>query len=246
MSEVLTQTNKIMRFSPKGRFADSQKAFELDFEKKTYIMGILNVTPDSFSDGGAYFDKDRAVSHALKMIEGGADIIDVGGESTRPGAEPVSIDEEMRRVISVIEELYSRVDVPISVDTSKPYVAKEAIQKGASIINNVMGSHIDMTMAAVAAECDVPIVLMHIKGEPRTMQESPVYYEVVNDILSDLKRAIEIAQRNGVDQKRIIIDPGIGFGKTTEQNLQSIKRLREVPALDRPMMLGVSRKAGRG
>ena len=221
----------------------SFKNFEFDFSKKIYIMGVLNITPDSFSDGGMFFDKDRAVGRALQMARDGADIIDIGGESTRPGSNPVGAEEELKRVIPVIEALAVELNIPISIDTHKPEVAREAVRRGASIINNIMGSDLDRGMAAVAAEFDVPIVLMHIKGEPRTMQANPVYDDLIGEIISALLGSIAVARECGVDAEKIIIDPGIGFGKTARHNLEIIKRLKELKILGRPILIGPSRKA---
>lgn len=211
--------------------------------KKTQLMGVLNVTPDSFSDGGLFFDKDRAIKRALEIVEEGADIIDIGGESTRPGSEPISIEQELSRIIPVIEELTSRINIPISIDTTKPEVAKEAIEAGASMINNIMGTPLDKKMAAVSAELDVPIVLMHIKGNPRTMQIDPVYKDLIGELISALRESIVVAEGCGVDSKKIIIDPGIGFGKTAQHNLEILRRLREFKILGKPILVGPSRKS---
>jgi len=210
---------------------------------KTYLMAVLNVTPDSFSDGGMFFDKAKAVERAVEMALEGADIIDVGGESTRPGSEPISMQEELDRVIPVIQAAASRLDIPISIDTSKPEVAREALKAGASIINNVMGTPVDKNMALAAAELGAPIVLMHIKGEPGNMQKNPSYKDAMSEISAELKTAIAVCEECGVDPKKIIIDPGIGFGKTAKHNIEIIRRLRELKALNKPILIGPSRKS---
>lgn len=219
------------------------KGFELDFSKKTYIMGIVNVTPDSFFDGGRYYGKDKAVQHALKLIEEGADIIDIGGESTRPGAEPVSVEEETRRVIPVIEELSKRVSIPISCDTYKAEVAERAIQAGATIINDISGLRFDPKMPEVVAKHNVAVVLMHIKGTPKYMQNSPYYKALIPEVIEYLRESIVIAKSAGVSEDRIIIDPGIGFGKLPEHNLEIINKLKDFTLLGKPILIGVSRKS---
>lgn len=206
-------------------------------------MGILNVTPDSFSDGGRYLDLDAAVERALEMVAEGADIIDIGGESTRPGAEPVPTEEELRRVIPVIERLVDVVDVPISVDTTKSEVAQEALAAGAHIINDISGLQFDANMAKVVADFGAAVVIMHIKGTPRNMQDNPVYNDVVDEILSFLRRQVDTALAAGIPRDRIIIDPGIGFGKTTGHNLEILRRLRQFKELDLPVLVGTSRKS---
>lgn len=219
------------------------KNFELDLSKKTHLMGVLNVTPDSFSDGGLFLDKDKAVVRALEMSKEGASIIDVGGESTRPGSDAVCIDEELKRVIPVIEELVRQLDIPVSIDTSKPEVAREAVKAGASIINNIMGTPLDRKMAAVSSEFDCPIIIMHIKGEPRTMQRNPVYGDLISEIISALKGSVAVAEENGVDPQKIIIDPGIGFGKTVSHNIEIIRALSQFKVLNKPILIGPSRKS---
>jgi dihydropteroate synthase len=206
-------------------------------------MGILNVTPDSFSDGGLYLDTDKAVERSFEIEKEGADMIDIGGESTRPGALPLSPEEELSRVVPVIEKLKSRLRIPISIDTFKAEVAREAIKAGASIINDISGLRFDPEMVTVAAEYDVPVVIMHIKGTPRDMQINPVYQNLIGEILHFLEEGISIAQKAGVDDDMIIIDPGIGFGKTFEHNLEIINRLDEFRSLGMPILLGPSRKS---
>ncbi|CUT07282.1 dihydropteroate synthase [Candidatus Kryptonium thompsonii] len=214
---------------------------EFDFSKRTYIMGILNVTPDSFSDGGRYFTVDSAVEHAMKMIEDGADIIDVGGESTRPGSEPVPLEEELRRVIPVIKEIVKRTDVPISIDTYKSEVARQALDNGAVIVNDISGLRFDEKMVEVIAQYNASVIIMHIKGTPKTMQQNPYYDDVISEIYGYLSESIERAQSYGI--KQIIVDPGIGFGKRLVDNLEIIRRLREFKSLGYPILIGVSRKS---
>lgn len=217
--------------------------FNLDFSKKTYVMGILNRTPDSFSDGGKFAREEDAVKHALAMVRNGADIIDIGGESTRPGSSPVSTEEELQRVMPIIERLRAMIDVPISIDTSKARVAEAALKNGASMVNDITGLKSDRDMARVVAEYGVPLVVMHMKGAPSTMQQDPHYEDLIEEIKRSLRESIEIAKEFGIDENKIIIDPGIGFGKTLKHNLQIIKELYRFRALDRPIMIGVSRKS---
>jgi dihydropteroate synthase len=221
----------------------SWKNFEFDFSQRTYVMGILNITPDSFSDGGLYFNAERAVTQALRMQEEGADIIDIGGESTRPGAEKIAVKEEIRRVVPVINALAKEVRVPISVDTYKSAVAEAAISAGASIINDISGLRFDPKMAKVAAGHKVPVVIMHIKGAPKNMQQNPFYNALIPEIIDYLYGCIEIAGEAGIPDNMIIIDPGIGFGKTVEHNLEIIRRLKEFEGFEKPILLGPSRKA---
>lgn len=221
----------------------SFKGITLDFSKKTYIMGVLNVTPDSFSDGGLYFEKETALEHALKLIEDGADIIDIGGESSRPGSLPVSTEEEIRRTIPVISELAKRIKTPISIDTYKAEVAKRAIDAGASIVNDISGLRFDPGMSAVIAENNVPVILMHIKGSPNNMQNSPSYEALIPEIIDYLRGSIQLCRQAGIPEQNIILDPGIGFGKTLEHNLEIIANLKEFSLLGRPIAIGVSRKA---
>jgi dihydropteroate synthase len=217
--------------------------YSLETGRRTLIMGVLNVTPDSFSGDSVYHNPDAAAQRGRQMVVDGADIIDVGGESTRPGAEPVSAVEEMNRVLPVIERLMTEVNVPLSIDTSKAAVARAAVQAGASIINDITGLRGDPEMARVAAESDAGLALMHIQGTPRTMQQNPTYTDLIGDISDSLRGSIELAQRHGVDVERIVIDPGIGFGKTLEHNLQILRCLREFQGLGRPILVGTSRKS---
>ena len=214
----------------------------LDLGSRTHIMGILNVTPDSFSNGGLYSSTERALAHAREIAAAGADIIDVGGESTRPGAKPVSEEEELDRIIPIIRRLSAELSIPISVDTYKSTVAKKALEAGASILNDISGLRFAPDMARVAADCGAVVIIMHIKGTPRDMQQNPVYEDVTAEVTAYLEEGIEIAINAGVDREKILIDPGIGFGKTIEHNLVLINRLDEVRCLGRPIVLGTSRK----
>lgn len=209
----------------------------------THVMGILNVTPDSFSDGGCYLDVERAVAHAQLMAVEGATLIDIGGESSRPGASPVSIDEELPRILPVIRAVADTVDALISVDTYKAEVARCALEAGAHLINDITALHGDTGMAAVVAEMEAGLILMHMKGTPRTMQQSPQYNDVVSEICASLQKSIQIAEAQGVAAERIIIDPGIGFGKTMEHNLEILKRLDEFKGLQKPLLIGTSLKS---
>ena len=211
--------------------------------KQSLIMGILNVTPDSFSDGGKYFEKNTAIEHALKMIENGADIIDIGGESTRPFSEPVSLDEELSRVIPVIEGIRKKSDVCISIDTTKSVVASNALNVGASIINDISAMEVDPLIADVAIQFNCPLIIMHMKGTPKNMQDNPKYESLVSDIKDYLVSRIDFALSKGVEQKKIIIDPGIGFGKTVENNFEIINNLNHFVELNFPVLLGASRKS---
>lgn len=221
----------------------SFRNFSMDIPHRTYIMGILNITPDSFSDGGLYLEKSIAIKRAKQMVEDGADIIDIGGESTRPGAEPVSLAEELNRTIPVIESLAKEIKVPISIDTYKSVVAERAINAGASIVNDISGLRFDPKMAEVVAKYQVPVILMHIKGTPRNMQKEPFYENVIVEIKQYLEDSIKIALNSGIDKDKIIIDPGIGFGKTFEHNLEIINKLSEFSTLGKPILIGPSRKA---
>ncbi len=208
------------------------------------LMGIVNVTPDSFSDGGSFLDADAAVAHGLRLAAEGAAILDIGGESTRPGAEPVEQREELRRVIPVLRGLADAgVGAEISIDTSKAAVASAAIEEGASIVNDVSALRGDPEMAGVVAAAGVRCCLMHMLGEPRTMQSDPRYGDVVDDVRAFLQERLEFAGSAGIAQERIMLDPGIGFGKTVEHNLTLLARLHEIASLGRPVVIGTSRKS---
>ncbi|KGT72838.1 dihydropteroate synthase [Bradyrhizobium japonicum] len=210
--------------------------FTLPLGQRTLVMGILNVTPDSFSDGGCYTDVEKALAHAKRLVDAGADIIDVGGESTRPGFAPVELAEELDRVMPVIRALAAECPVPVSIDTYKSEVAEQAIRAGAHIINDVWGAKKDHRMADVAASLDVPIILMHNR-------ENMDYIQFFSDLVRDLRESVQIALKAGVKQENILLDPGIGFVKTLEQNLETMRRLDDIVALGYPVLLGTSRKS---
>jgi dihydropteroate synthase len=215
----------------------------VDLSKRGMIMGVLNVTPDSFSDGDEFFECDAAVEHGVQMESEGADIIDVGGESTRPGAQPVSIDEELRRVIPVIEKLRGKVNIPISIDTSKSEVASAALNAGAEIINDVTAGRADKEMFPLAATRNAGLVLMHMQGEPRTMQKNPQYGDVVQEVADFFRQQYSRLLECGVDPMTLAFDPGIGFGKTLEHNLSLLNNIERLRVHDRPLIVGVSRKS---
>ncbi|AXA84283.1 dihydropteroate synthase [Lysobacter oculi] len=209
---------------------------------RTRVMGIVNVTPDSFSDGGAHDSAAAAIAHALKLVEEGADVLDIGGESTRPGAGEVPVEEELRRVIPVIEALAAQVTVPISIDTSKPEVMRAAVAAGAGMINDVYALRREGALDA-ASELGVPVVLMHMLGEPRAMQAAPQYDDVVGEVHRFLAERIFACEMAGIDKKKLIVDPGFGlFGKTAQHNLQLLAQLRRFTELDVPVLAGLSRK----
>ena len=216
----------------------------LNPKRETLVMGIVNVTPDSFSDGGKFFSPEDAISHASKLISQGADIIDIGGESTRPGAEQVSETEELNRVIPVIEKIRDEnPKILISIDTTKALVAEHAIEVGADIINDVSGFSFDNNMIETVARFNVPVIIMHMKGKPQNMQLNPEYKDVINEILDFFKKKIKVAIQSGINRRMIILDPGIGFGKTVEHNFELLSRLNEFNVLELPIMIGPSRKS---
>ena len=231
--------NMMERMEKKVVMKIGKKSF--NFGKRTYIMGILNVTPDSFYDGGKYFSLENAIEHAKKMEREGADIIDIGGESSRPFSKRIDEKEEMNRVLPVIEALKDEIKIPISIDTYKPNVASNAIEHGAAMINDIMA--LRNGMEDVAREYDVPVVLMHMKGTPETMQISPYYEDVMAEIIKFFGERIKFALKNGIDEEKIIIDPGIGFGKRQEDNLQILQHLEELKSLGMPILIGTSRKS---
>lgn len=210
---------------------------------KTYLMGILNVTPDSFSDGGQFDRVETALIQAKEMIAHGVDIIDIGGESTRPHAEPVSVEQELQRVIPIIEQLRQISSIPISIDTTKAEVAQQAIASGADLVNDISGGTFDAQMLTSVAQLNVPIILMHIRGNPQTMQSLTDYQDVVSEVTKFLTIQIDKAIASGISRSKIIIDPGIGFAKQAEQSLELLQRLNELKALSLPMLVGVSRKS---
>ena len=219
----------------------SRRAFDLT--DRGVIMGVINVTPDSFSDGGAFDDADAAIAHGLRLAGEGAEILDIGGESTRPGSEAVPAEEEMRRVLPVIEGLAGRTSAALSIDTSKADVARAALEAGAEIINDVTALRGDAAMTGVAAASGAGVVLMHMRGTPRTMQQDPHYDDVAREVTEFLRGRLEAARAGGIAADRLALDPGIGFGKTAEHNLQLIASLGDFTALGVPVVLGVSRKS---
>ena len=210
--------------------------------RKTLVMGVLNVTPDSFSDGGKFLNVRQAVEHALQMQRDGADIVDIGAESTRPGSGEIPVAEELARLLPVLESLRGKLKIPISVDTQKAAIAEIAIGAGAAMINDVSGLRHDPRLAEVAAHHAVPLVLMHMRGTPRTMQKLPFAKDVMKDVLGGLKKSVTIARKAGVAKSKIIIDPGIGFGKSFEQNYELLAKLSEITKLGYPLLVGTSRK----
>jgi dihydropteroate synthase len=215
----------------------------LSLGERTLVMGVLNVTPDSFSDGGLFLDTDTAVARALEIERAGADILDIGAESTRPGSTAISADEELGRVLPVLEKLHGKIKIPISIDTSKSEVAEAAAAAGAEILNDVTALRNDPRIADVARGRKLPLILMHMRGEPRTMQKGPFAKDVVRDVLAGLRRSIALARRTGVSKSQIIIDPGIGFGKSYAQNFELLARLPELSGLGFPLLIGTSRKS---
>ena len=222
---------------------DKFKSWCQNPERPTLVMGILNVTPDSFSDGGNFFSTVSAINHALKMIHDGADIIDIGGESTRPGAESLDVDEEISRIVPVIQELRKESDILVSVDTYKSSVAEKAIEVGANIINDISGLSFDPEMVSLIADNNIPVVIMHIKGTPKTMQKNPVYRDLIGELRAFFLKQTQLANRAGVKQFQIILDPGIGFGKKYEDNFTILHQLKEICNLGYPVMIGPSRKS---
>jgi len=219
------------------------RQFSFSFPRPTLVMGVVNVTPDSFSDGGRFLDPAQAVAHALELAEQGAEIIDIGGESTRPNAIPVNETEELRRVIPVIEELADQVKVPLSIDTIKPAVARAALEAGASLVNDIAANREDDAMWRVVAECGAGYVCMHMRGTPQTMQSDPVYIDVVREVGEFFEERLRRLGTAGISADQVVLDVGIGFGKTLEHNLQLLAGLRGFTRWQRPLLLGVSRKS---
>ena len=217
--------------------------YHLDFTLKTHVMGIINITPDSFSDGGLHLDASAAIEQGISMVGDGADILDIGGESTRPGSEPVSVEEELSRTIPVIKALARRVAVPISIDTYKAEVARQALAAGASIVNDISGLRFDPEMPKVIAQHKVPVVIMHIKGRPREMQQNPSYDALIPEIMDYFRISIRLAKKFGIAEEHMILDPGIGFGKTFDHNLEILNNLEQFTLLEKPLLVGPSRKA---
>jgi dihydropteroate synthase len=216
-----------------------------DLSQRTLIMGVINVTLDSFSDGGRFFEREKAVNQGLRLAEAGADILDIGGESTRPGAKPLDEEEEAGRLIPVIQDLRPKIDIPISVDTRKARVAEKALEAGAEMVNDVSALRFDERMAEVVAQRQVPVVLMHMRGEPETMQTDPHYHDLMGELLEFFRERIVHAESRGISPDSIILDPGIGFGKSLEghHNLVLLKNLRRFRVLGKPLLIGTSRKA---
>ncbi len=210
--------------------------------ERTYLMGVLNVTPDSFSDGGLFYDRTAAIAHARQLVEAGVDVLDIGGQSTRPQAVEISLDEELDRVLPVIQAVRQETDIPLSVDTTRAAVAKAAVVAGADIVNDISGATFDAAMLPTVAALGVPIVLMHIRGNPQTMQQLTDYDDLIGDIARFLSERIDAAIACGIDRSQLAIDPGIGFAKTVEQNLELLHRLSEFRALHYPLLVGPSRK----
>ena len=227
--------NEMLTLQIRGRY--------FNWGERTYLMGILNVTPDSFSDGGEFNSVETALTQAKKMIDNGVDIIDVGGESTRPNAEAVSVEAELNRVIPVIRQLRQESLIPISIDTTKAVVAEKAIAAGADLVNDISGATFDDKMLKTVAQIDVPIVLMHIRGTPKTMLNLTQYQDVATEVIEFLDKQVNKAIACGIDRSKIIIDPGIGFAKTAEQSLELLQRLAQFKVLDIPLLVGVSRKS---
>jgi dihydropteroate synthase len=215
----------------------------MDARRRTVLMGIINVTPDSFYDGGKRLDSDRAVADGIDLVEAGAEVLDVGGESTRPGAKPISVEEELQRVLPVIGGLRRNVNVPISIDTYKAQVARAALSEGADLVNDISALRFDPQMAVLVAAEKVPVVLMHMQGTPRTMQAAPCYSDVLREVQEFLTARFHFAIEAGIERENIIIDPGIGFGKTLDHNLTLLRGLPALATLEQPLLVGASRKA---
>jgi dihydropteroate synthase len=215
----------------------------MDASQQTVLMGIINVTPDSFYDGGKRLDPDRAVADGIDLVEAGAEVLDVGGESTRPGAKPISVEEELQRVLPVIGGLRRNVNVPISIDTYKAQVARAALGEGADVVNDISALRFDPQMAVLVAAEKVPVVLMHMQGTPRTMQAAPCYNDVLREVQEFLAARVQFAIEAGIERENIIIDPGIGFGKTLDHNLTLLRGLPALATLGQPLLVGASRKA---
>jgi dihydropteroate synthase len=231
-----------MTIQPRQEYSLRLRSKTLSLGERTLLMGVLNVTADSFTDGGKYLDPEVALAQARRIIAEGADLLDVGAESTRPFADPVTLDLELHRVIPIIEQIRSFSDIPISIDTYKAEVARQAIAAGADIINDVSALRFDGRMVEVAAASGVPVILMHMHGTPRDMQKAPRYDSLFSEIIAFLEQRLQFATAHGVDRHQILVDPGIGFGKTVTHNLLLVRELERFSVLDRPMLLGASRK----
>lgn len=242
-SKISCRIERLVQNYQKTNLEFKCRNFRLNLRRKTYIMGVLNITPDSFSDGGQFFDKEEAFERALQLEKEGADIIDIGGQSTRPRAGEISSEEEIKRILPVIKRLRRRIKIPISIDTYKFKVAKVALEEGASILNDIYGLRRDARLAKLVAKFKAGVVLMHIKGTPRSMQRNPYYKDLMGDIIDSLSQSIDIALGAGINEKSIVVDPGLGFGKTVEHNLSIIKNLSELKSLGFPILIGPSRKS---
>ncbi len=227
----------------RARFTIRGTDCTLELGSRSFLMGAINVTPDSFSDGGRFLQTDQAIKQGEGLASHGADLLDIGGESTRPFSDPVPLEEELRRVIPVVEELAKRTSIPISIDTCKAEVARAALDAGAKIINDISALRFDPEMVKLAAAAEAPLILMHMQGSPRTMQVDPHYDSLFSEIIGFLEERIQFASAAGVVRERIIVDPGIGFGKTVSHNLQIIRHLDALAVLSQPILLGTSRKA---
>jgi dihydropteroate synthase len=225
------------------RFRLRLRSRTLMLGERTLVMGVLNITPDSFSDGGAYLDSEAAVARALQIEHDGADILDIGGESTRPGAAAIAAEEELRRILPVIEMLSGKLRIPMSVDTQRAEVAEEALAAGAEILNDVSGLRMDPRLGEVARRARSPLILMHMRGTPQTMQRGPFARDIIRDVMAGLREALARAKRAGLAKSQLLLDPGIGFGKKYEQNFEILARLPELARLDCPIVIGTSRKA---
>ena len=232
-----------MSFVPRRKYALTLPSDVLVLGERTLVMGVLNVTPDSFSDGGLFLDPDKAVAHALEMQRAGADLIDVGAESARPGSRGISAEEELRRLLPVLRGLKRRLRVPISVDTTKAEVAEAALRAGAQMVNDISGLRADARLARVARRYDVPLALMHMRGTPLTMQQIPPAKNIWREIERDLGWSVRQAQKAGLRRTQIVIDPGIGFGKTVAQNFEILRELRRLEKFKLPVLIGTSRKS---
>jgi dihydropteroate synthase len=222
------------------------RGYEFDWGKRTYLMGILNVTPDSFSDGGDFNTLEAALSQAITMVENGADILDLGGQSTRPGAEQISIKQELNRVIPIIQAIRHKLSIPLSIDTTKAQVAQAAIAAGADVVNDISAATFDEQMLSVVARLNVPLILMHIRGTPQTMQTLTDYQDLISEIYQFFEARIEAAIKAGIRRSHLIIDPGIGFAKTYAQNLEILRNLPDFKSLNLPILIGTSRKSFMG
>lgn len=228
--------------SSRKKFSLRLRSGKLVLGERTLVMGVLNVTPDSFSDGGKFFDTERAVEQALGMERAGADLLDIGGESTQPGSVGISVQEELARVLPVLQALSGRMKIPVSIDTQKPEVAEAALDAGAYVINDISGLKSDPRIAEVAARRRVPLILIHMRGEPRTMQIGPFAQNVIKDVMQGLRQSVVIARKSGVAKSQIILDPGIGFGKSFAQNYELLQKLPQLAKLGYPLLVGTSRK----